>query len=217
MSPPTTIHGARRLTPVRSASLPVGAPRAVILGTGRSGSGYIQRVLAGVGLQVGHEHWWAYRDSRRVPWLDVDSSWLATFEPDLPPVVWAQVRHPVPCVASIATHEFEDGPWLPWRTDHMELTGDRWRDACRAYVHWNRAALDRAERWWRVEDVDAWLVVALARRLGTTVEHDVALDAIAAVDPATNNRNRPATDGLPEVAEADEVRMLARELGYTDV
>lgn len=189
-------------------------PRAVILGTGRSGSGYIQRVLEAVGVRTGHEHWWSYQPSRRQPFLDVDSSWLATFEDRLPPVVWAQVRNPVDCVASLAAHEFEDGPWLPWRTDHMALTGDRWRDACRAYVHWNRAALDRAERWWRVEDVDAWLVVDLARRIDLPVEHDVAVDALAQVATSTNNRNRPDADGLPDVAEADEVRALARELGY---
>ena len=206
-----------RLRPGPDSDLPSSWPRAVVLGTGRSGSGYIQRVLEAAGVHAGHEHWWTYQPSRRRPYLDVDSSWLATFEDQLPLRVWAQVRHPVACVASLAAHEFEDGPWLPWRTDHLDLTGDRWRDACRAYVHWNRAALARAERWWRVEDVDAWLIVDLARRLDRCVEHDVARDALAQVGTSTNNRNRPATQGLPDVAEADEVRALARELGYDDV
>ena len=120
-------------------------------------------------------------------------------------------------MASIAENEFVEGPWLPWRTDHMELTGDPWRDACRLYVQWNRASLARAERWWRVEDVDVWLVLELGRRLGVTIEPDVAADALAAVDTSANARPRPAAHGLPDVPEADAVRVLARELGYGDV
>ena len=198
-------------------AVPLAWPRAVILGTGRSGSGYIQRVLEAAGIRAGHENWWAYWDYRKLPFLDVDSSWLATFEERLPAIVWGQVRHPVECVASIAENEFVEGPWLPWRTDHMELTGDRWRDACRLYVQWNRAALDRAERWWRVEDVDPWLVVDLGRRLGLSIEHDVAVDALGGVDTSANARPRPDAHGLPDVPEAEAVRELGLELGYTDL
>lgn len=87
-----------------------GAPRAVIIGTGRSGTGYMSRLIteATGHTTCGHEAW--FRElGEREPGFDVDSSWLAL--PAIEGGTWAGpvvhvVRHPVACVASLLRTEF---------------------------------------------------------------------------------------------------------------
>ena len=86
-----------------------GAPRAVIIGTGRSGTGYMSRVVteATGHATCGHEAWFrAIGDPE--PGFDIDSSWLAL--PAMEVGIWFGpavhvVRHPVATVASLLRTE----------------------------------------------------------------------------------------------------------------
>ena len=53
------------------------APPVMIVGTGRSGSSYIAKLLQHVQIECGHENWWTPMASRQRFELDADSSWMA--------------------------------------------------------------------------------------------------------------------------------------------
>ena len=59
-------------------------PGAVIVGVGRSGTGYIAALLNAVGIDCGHEEHWTADPERRRP-VPVDASWLAVGRDDLAP------------------------------------------------------------------------------------------------------------------------------------
>src|SRR5690606_32898585 len=81
-------------------------PRFAIIGTGRSGTGYMAELMRAHGFKCGHEHWWTLSSSprRRKSGLDGDSSWLAL--PDIESGAWSgpvvlAVRDPVAVVRSL--------------------------------------------------------------------------------------------------------------------
>lgn len=195
-------------------------PRFVIAGTGRSGSGYIAQVLTAAGVRCGHENWWSLH-TQWTPGLVGDSSWLAT------PVlgsysgrIYHQIRHPLRCVSSMASGElFEDraGRWYKVRIRHFEPTGDNLTDSLRCYVAFFDMAETHAERTWRLEDVDADLVMSVAK------ENDVDIspeDAQAAIDTVPTDWNKHADTlsltlgDLPDCPEKARLVEIAETYGY---
>lgn len=195
-------------------------PRAVIVGTGRSGSGYVARVLDAAGIRCGHESWWNPFGTR-ADGLAVDSSWCA-----LPlgldgytGLVWHQLRHPLDVVSSLGKEPTSEGPYrdlqvrlMPWDPiDPIEWGMLAWH----SYVE---AAQRLAVRAWRLEDVDAGLVCDLAADLGRPLKRAAAEAAIAAVPRDYNCHGdgpRYSWVDLPVGGLRDRLMAWAKAWGWT--
>jgi len=132
-----------------------------VIGTGRSGSGYIARVLSEAGARCGHESWFNPLDER-APGLLGDSSWCAV--PDLDGfagAVFHQVRHPLDVISSLVKAP-DWGPYLDVRARLMRLDDDPLRRAIDTYIDWNLACEQRTRFRWQVEHLTGELVAAIA-------------------------------------------------------
>lgn len=173
------------------------APRFVIVGTGRSGSGYIAAVLTAAGIPCGHEAWWTCFG---VGGSDVagDSSCCA-----LPwglrgyrGLVLHQVRHPLAVVTSM----IRDPLGEPHRALFARLAGgdpaDRLGFAMRVWLGFGRAADRMGVPWWRVDDVDADLVSLIGAWAGMPVDAAAVAAALAAVPRDFNRHYSDRTTAL---------------------
>jgi hypothetical protein len=179
-------------------------PPILVTGSGRCGTGRLAAVLNACGLNVGHEGWWTLAE--RHYGLDADVSWLGCFDDGYPGRVLAQVRDPEACIPSIYANEHAH-QYHVVRAQNVRLTGDWVVDACRIWVDYTRHAVERAEDWWRVEDVRAKDIAAA---------FDLAADDVERAMAATGHVNaRPAAEfAWPDHEVTDEVNALAAELGY---
>jgi hypothetical protein len=197
-----------------------GAPRFAVVGTGRSGTGYVAAVLRACGVECGHEAWWRPEGTgERTPDLAGDASWLAL--PDIETGAWKGpvalvVRHPVAVVRSLLGVRFwepGDGVTEAYRRFALEhcpdIDGlDPLPAAVEWWVAWNERAAAMADVKLRVEDLrKAWAVAELGDALGMPLEPRTA----RRVPTATNARERG------EVDEAEVWRLLdgrAERFGY---
>lgn len=188
--------------------------RALIVGIGRSGTGYIARVLQLCGMEIAHEgvygplqalgreglKWWD---------LDGDSSWLAVpliASHDGP--VFLQVRDPLACIPSLAatglfadvvTGIYQDvvrthAPEVFWYDSEIERAAAFW-------VAWNQRALPWVRGWWRVEDVGVEEIRRVAESLGRFITEDRATEALAEVPRDFNTRTGTDRIGLDDIAD----------------
>ena len=210
------------------------APRFVITGCGRSGTGYVSTLLNRIGIPCGHEA--LFRPSKllgqaQLDWpveIPGDASWLAApFVEALPPgtVVLHQVREPAAVVRSFLRIRFFDEP-SPYRDFAEQLCpalaqGTALERCCRYWLEWNRFAARAATaagivyRRYRLEDLDLDLVLELCQRIGQPVSQEVAASALHALPRDVNTRGSKERDHEVD-AEAlpAEVRTLAAEYGY---
>lgn len=195
-----------------------GEPRAVIVGTGRHGSGYVARLLCAAGVPCGHEQWWNPHHAR-VPGLVADSSWCAVpFLPWYRGTVWHQVRHPLAVVSSLVKLP----TWGQYLTLAETVTGPLPAEpvaaAVRAYVALNAECEKWADRRWQVEQVDGELVQSLAAYMQHDVSDDAADQAVAAVPTDTNYHGHGVRLTWGDVADAvgrdEHEALLAMALRY---
>jgi hypothetical protein len=136
------------------------APRFVVTGTGRHGSGYTAALFNACGIPCGHEGWWTVPGTPVNPTLVGDSSWLAV--PDLlgsswtePNLVILQVRHPLDVVGSLLKAP-DGGLYHAHRSKLVPEHHDPVLRAVDAWTRWNRAALKLLalgeQDVWRLED-----------------------------------------------------------------
>lgn len=199
-------------------------PRFVILGTGRSGSGYIAGLLTAAGVPTGHEAWWNPQRSR-IGSLAGDSSWCATFAlQGYDGKVFHQIRNPLAAISSIAATDMAPhsvgNPWYEYRRRYVELCGDPVTDAVAVVATW----LERAERvasWtWRLEDLTLELVAEIVARVG----YDPTQVASSNIDLASVSRNTKdhekrdryqlQWDDLQPSAFLDSIQTVAEKYGY---
>lgn len=193
-------------------------PLAVITGTGRSGTGYTAQVLRAARVVCGHEDWWNPWGSQ-VDGLDIDSSWcaLAVGLDGYSGHVWHQVRHPLDVVSSFVKQPPHD-PYRALKNRLLDVVPDSPVEygmaACGAYL---TATEKVAERTWRLDDIDAELIVDLAAAVGITVTPATADTALAIV-PRTYNLHgsgeRLGWDDLPAGSLRDELADWARRWGW---
>lgn len=180
-------------------------PGTLITGSGRCGTGWIATVLTTAGFTCGHERWWTVGE--RDHGLDGDASWLGCFDDGYPGRVFAQVRDPAVCIPSIYANEHAH-PWLLLRAQNVDLTGDWPHDAVRIWTAYTAHAVERAEAWWRVEDVDPH---TLARLFGLDAAD---VEQAMGKTPRTTNHRPPASWTWPDGPDVDDARELAESLGY---
>jgi hypothetical protein len=196
---------------------PATEPRLAVIGTGRSGSGYLAALLNAAGVTCGHEQWWNPQGERTAG-LAADSSWCAV--PDLTRfsgTIGHQVRNPLHTVASL-TQLPDHGPYAAWRERIMgPLGGDPFEDAVRVVVEWNAACERLTSFRWRVEDTDADLITELGAAAGVAVSAGAAADALAST---AGNVNDHGTDhhlhwgDLPYTHATNLLADMAERYGY---
>lgn len=188
---------------------------AVILSTGRAGSGYIARLLTAAGVPCGHEA--VYTPRAVLPAeRPVESSWLALphVEAGFDGAVFHQVRHPLAVVSSLLNGQMQANwalPFAHYQQAHLhgEYPDDPTEFAIRFVVDWNLRCELVAEETWRVEDVNDEVVRMVAHACGITPDPDRVAAALADV-PTDTNRH---PDG-PPVGWTDELIELADRYGY---
>lgn len=191
-------------------------------GTGRSGSRFIAAVFDRVGAACTHETHAAWLPETRHPERIRSGEWTAAaplhWEGFDGPVLW-QLRAPAECVASMVGHQ----TFHPTRGDvqyqqtlcefGVELCGDPLRDAVTFVGDWWRLLGERADVWWRVEDLTGRRVAGIVDRwVGVSVDAHDAAAAIEACMWRGRSRTRPA-EPLPEWAV--ELRDLSEAYGYS--
>lgn len=197
--------------------------RVMVTGTGRSGTGYIARVLQLCGLEVGHEGVFGPLQAlgeEPVKWwdLDGDSSWLALpLLQDHDGPRFLQVRHPFAAIASLVG----TGLFGTDRSNYRRVVethaaeclehGTEVERAAAFWTTWNRRALIEVDSWWRVEDVDADVIATVAESIGRRVPD--ARTALEEVPRDYNGRTRVEIE-LPLGRVRDSVCDLACGFGY---
>ncbi len=215
--------------------------RFLITGCGRSGTAHTANVFTLAGLPCGHEA--VFKPSNllgatELVWpedLPGESSWLAApFVGCLPAgtVVLHQVREPVAVIRSHLRLAFFErpSPYLDFARRHFpELAdGTPARRALLYWVGWNRTAEGAASIEgvpyfrFRLEDLDADLLLELARALDHPLERSFAERVIAAQPGDYNRRGDRSADtatwsGILAEAEPElreEAERLAAAYGY---
>jgi hypothetical protein len=206
-------------------------PRAVVIGSGRSGTGFMAAVLAAAGLDAGHEAFWHAHGGLHASQLDVDCSWLAlpAIEFGANPEPWKGrtlhvVRHPVDTVRSLlgtalfdpdmmgntyAAHAWMHSPRAGVLVGHNPLHA-----AVEFWCDWNARCAAVADATVRVEDAGhnpedqtalAWATtVANVVGRGLTTVHDM-LKAVEATPRDTNTRG-----AVPEVDPLEVWGLIGR-------
>lgn len=186
-------------------------PRFVIVGSGRHGSDYIASVLNAAGIRCGHESWWNPFGCQQEG-LDGDSSWCAVpFLDDFDGPVFHQVRHPLAVVASLVKAPL----WGPYRDLVAPIVKDDLEPleyAVRVCLELNERCEQHAARRWRVEDVTAATVDAIATAVDLPVHDPEA--AVASVPTNTNWHGLGFPVGWGDVPQADRLRDMAYRYGY---
>lgn len=198
-------------------------PRFVIVGTGRSGTGFISQLLSAGGIRTGHEGWWkpTGRPQRR---LVGDASWCATFElDDYKGRIFHQIRDPLATLRSVAAVEVaphrRDNAWNEFRTRFVDYTGDTIVDSLLTVDTWLTKAEDVAEWTWRLEDVTPDLVVEIGKRIGRGVDRQAVSRAMESATFNEKTKSKWKTyefgwDDLPNGPEKMRVLAIAASYGY---
>lgn len=199
-------------------------PGLVIVGSGRSGSGYIARVLTEAGVPCGHEQFWS-GDGSRLDGLLADSSWCALAHglTDFSGVIAHQTRHPLDMVSSMLKEPPPiSGPYfeLPAaviRRRMLTVPESPTEFAMAVWLCLNREAETLTSWAWRLEDVDSFLIQRLAATVGvpiTPYEADVALRCVPTDYNQHGDGVRLGWDDLPHGQLRDAVIDDAKRWGY---
>lgn len=196
----------KKLAPTQVEAKSAGIPgrRIVVTGCGRSGSGYVAKVLAACGLNAGHEAvfgpW-----TRRAEWKgwDADVSWLAvpwlsTMTDEL---VVHLIRDPVECARSTIGIGFFDDESHPLHGPYLDVIArfcpgvlEQRTPLARFvayYTVWNETVVRHADMTIRIEDLDESGIMEVMKRSG----RDVSVTAIAqAMDATPQNYNTRKRD-----------------------
>ncbi len=125
----------------------------LIVGCGRSGTGYISTLLRECGLDIGHE----------VLGVDGTSNWFWTFDSSINckyhyKHIFHQIRNPLDVISSWYNNEIDHSYIWIFICSHVpEIdSNEPFLVRCAKYwYYWNLAAEKKAEWSYRVEDIDA--------------------------------------------------------------
>jgi hypothetical protein len=209
----------------------------VLVGSGRSGSGWMSHLLRACGVRCGHEQVFTLPagldPTSPVDWSgwDADASWMAVPRLPLPYPTVAVVRHPLPVVDSMVRIGLFDQS----RADPYAQVYYRWRTAVggelspqdralSAWWHTTAAAVEHADLIVPVEQVGAGVLADLLVRYAGRGEAVAVRQAglVLAMDTDTA-RNRKGSEKLIGYSGgwhrhrpglAGRARALAIRLGY---
>jgi hypothetical protein len=202
--------------------------RFVVTGTGRSGTGYLSKVLTKLGVPCFHEETFTPAGVDW-EWRRGDSSWMAA--PHLPHFdgyVLHLVRDPLDVINSMTGIGFFDdtleareahGMWRLFAEEHAPQVfglSDPVERAMAWYVEWNRLIERYADKRLQVETVTGEDLLDLVRASGAWHSPHEIQQAIDKVDTTINTRRRASLtwDDLPDGETLDELRIMVKEYGY---
>jgi hypothetical protein len=149
-----------------------------------------------------------------------DASWFAVFNLDeYKGKVFHQVRHPLPVVASLAGTELV-APWAEAARQHraryIPLSGAPLVDAMRITADYVDECERIAARTWKVEEVDAELVLSIGEELGSTLDPEATAKRLAEAGDTVNARGHAslAWDDLPAGDCKRRLKAHAKTYGY---
>ena len=211
--------------------------RFVITGTGRSGTGYICKLLNELGVKCGHESIFK-PDTKNVDFRDYsgDSSWLAApfiskFDSNI--MVFHQVRDPILVVRSFVGMGFFDDepdkshyPYLKFirQTKEVSQLGSVIERALFHWVSWNKyveneAAADNLRYYrYQIEELTPMLIKDnILSLIGCEKTLDEIENAINKISKKTNRRQRDSSikrESLYDYSISEEFVALANRYGY---
>jgi hypothetical protein len=216
--------------------------RFLVTGCGRSGTGYVSRLLTGLGAECGHELLFEVgrlEDDVPPAWPESvwgESSWLAApFLETLAPgtVVLHQVRHPLAVVRSFARQNFF-GRRHPWRAfsfrhcpelaEHPPMVSN-----FLYWLRWNRMAeaarslSDLRYLRYRVEELDRALLERILEEIGLAASGERVAAELGSLSKSTNTAGDRSADGrigwdaLTDRVVRDELLELAERYGYSSL
>jgi len=195
-------------------------PAFVVVGTGRSGTGYISELFTRLGIRCGHEGWWN-PPMNRSPNLIGDASWLAVPHLDTyPGRVGLQLRDPLAVMRSLLNGQLftlaGTNLYYRYKAAYVDFCGDPVLDAARYIVEWTAAAAEHADRMWRVEDLDPALVADLTEWVGYPVTEQRAAAALRTLNTDWNRHNRIGLEwgDLPDDPIIERLRAVAEAGSY---
>lgn len=205
----------------------------LITGTGRSGTGYIARVLQLAGVQIAHEGVYgplqALGADPRLRWFDLDgdASWLALpiAHRHIGPVFLA-VREPLAVIGSMLRRGLfaDDGRQHghyravieTFAAEAMAQPTEQER-AAMFWAHWNLQALERCDGWWRITEPLA-AVYDVAASLGRTLDPSAVARAVVQTPPTYNGTTDSVPlplAALPDGPARDAMLDMANRFGYS--
>ena len=195
-------------------------PEFVIVGTGRSGTGYIAQLLSRLGIKTGHERWWNPAGDRS-PNLIGEASWLAVPHLDeYPGKVGLQLRDPLKVMRSLLNGSLfnlsRTNVYYRYKANYLDFSGDPVLDAAWFVVEWTRMATEHADVVWRLEDLDPELVADLTVWAGYPVDELRVGAAMRSLTSDWNRHNRIDLewDDLPDHPTIERLRALAEAGDY---
>lgn len=176
--------------------------RLLIVSAPRSGTGYASALFTAIGFPTGHELVYTYQEP--VEWkLPGESSWLAApFLSDQPEdvVIFHQRRDPLlSAVSNVVRGFFTVEAEQPWRefAEKWVTTIDSVSELERAmdfHQKWHQLIdgqlVDRTHVNYRVEDLDADLLIRLCHFFDFEPDRNTVIEALAAI-PRNTNTDRP--------------------------
>lgn len=197
-------------------------PRAAVIGSGRSGTGFMAAVLKSAGLDAAHEGYWHAHGGPHASQLDVDVSWLAlpAIEFGNNPEPWTGrtlhvVRHPVDTVRSLLgtglfNIDMDSNPyavhaWMHARSAGMLVGHHPLHAAVEFWCEWNARCAAVADATVRLEDAGndpgdpaavSW-AMTVCDVIGLGLNTDDIMKGVAATPRDTNTRGPvPEVDPL---------------------
>lgn len=196
------------------------SPKFLIASTGRSGSGYISKVLRAYGINCGHEEYWRFPWQRRVEGLDGDSSWLAVkYLDSFNGIIFHQVRHPLKVLSSLMDtyrdKEYFRKKYLPFREELMPLrTGDLMQDFMSMIVWMNKEIEQHAVYGWKVEELSGKHIVQMFNYLGIKADYGKLNKAIDSIPNTYNKHNNGHCLTWDDIPDSKVFRQMAERYGY---
>ena len=195
-------------------------PEFVVVGTGRSGTGYISQLLTRLGIKTGHEQWWNPPGDRS-PNLIGEASWLAVPHlADYPGRIGLQLRDPLRVMRSLLNGDLfnlsRTNVYYRYKAAYLDFCGDPILDAAHFIVEWTRLASEHADGVWRLEDLDPDLVSDLTVWAGHPVDKLRVAAAMRTMSPDWNRHNRIELEweDLPDHPTIHKLRALAEAGDY---
>lgn len=185
----------------------------IVTGTGRSGTGYMSRLLG-----IGHEETFnidliTHPNGAR-KWGS-DSSWMYPRFHSRGNYVAHVIRDPLLVISSIS--ETVLNTRSPWTEYICALISEPWIDdrdwrvaaACRFHELWIQECDKVSDIWFRVEDVSPWHIIYLWEQVGRKVSWAEARALISDVPTGYNKREHRSVGENAYIAEC------RRKYGYT--
>lgn len=199
------------------------SPRAAVIGTGRSGTGFMAAVLTAAGLDAGHEAYWHAHGGLHASQLDVDASWLAlpAIELGAYPERWMGrvlhvVRHPLDTVRSLlgtglfnadmAGNSYAVHAWVHARSAGTLVGHHPLHAAVEFWCEWNARCAAVADATVRLEDAGGpqWCAT-VANVIGMGLDAEAVAKAVADTPRDTNTRG-----AVPEVDPLEVWGLIGR-------